>query len=291
MAGPARRASISPCPSSHLRAGPDPAGSSTGSPRSRATDLTFSALFSVVSGGAPALPAKTRGDEGRVDRRSPRRARTPRSTASSTVQETASEVEMRLYDLTSPEFRQIAAKKFELPAAEARRLAHKVADEIVFQFTGELGDRRHEDRVRECARGAQGDPPGRLRRGGADAAHGESVDQSLAGVESRTCGRSPSRRTCAAIRISTACSRSSAARPAPVRLSRDQYLAGLEPGRQLLALTLSKDGNPKIYILTVATGAFRRLTTFTGIDTEPTWSPTGREIAFVSDRRARRRST
>jgi TolB protein len=49
-----------------------------------------------------------------------------------------------------------------------------------------------------------------------------------------------------------------------------------------VALTLSKDGNPEIYLLTVATGAFRRLTTHAAIDTEPTWSPT--EIAFMSDR-------
>src|SRR5439155_142355 len=50
-----------------------------------------------------------------------------------------SEVEMRLYDLTTPEHRLIATKKFELPAAQMRRLAHKVADEIVLQFTGEPG--------------------------------------------------------------------------------------------------------------------------------------------------------
>jgi TolB protein len=56
------------------------------------------------------------------------------------------------------------------------------------------------------------------------------------------------------------------------------------PDGRLLALTLSKDGNPEIYLLTLETGNLRRLTTFAGIDTEPTWSPTGREIAFVSDR-------
>src|SRR5262249_4483762 len=41
---------------------------------------------------------------------------------------------------------------------------------------------------------------------------------------------------------------------------------------------------PEIYLLNVATGAFRRLTTNVAIDTEPTWSPTGRDLAFVSDR-------
>src|SRR5207237_1111406 len=48
------------------------------------------------------------------------------------------EVEMRLYDLTDPDHRMIASKKFELPAAQLRRLAHKVADEVALQFTGEL---------------------------------------------------------------------------------------------------------------------------------------------------------
>src|SRR5439155_173865 len=49
------------------------------------------------------------------------------------------EAEMRLYDLTSPEHRLIAAKKFEGPTAQPRRLAHKIADEVVLQFTGEPG--------------------------------------------------------------------------------------------------------------------------------------------------------
>ena len=46
---------------------------------------------------------------------------------------------MRLYDLTTPDQRLIATKKFELPVAQARRLAHKIADEVVLQFTGEPG--------------------------------------------------------------------------------------------------------------------------------------------------------
>ena len=56
------------------------------------------------------------------------------------------------------------------------------------------------------------------------------------------------------------------------------------PDGRFLAMTLSRDGNPEVYLLNLATGAFRRLTTYSGIDTEPTWSPTGREIAFVSER-------
>src|SRR5919109_5238065 len=49
------------------------------------------------------------------------------------------EVEMRLYDITTPAHRLIASKKLELPAAQIRRLAHKIADDVVLQFTGEPG--------------------------------------------------------------------------------------------------------------------------------------------------------
>jgi len=51
------------------------------------------------------------------------------------------------------------------------------------------------------------------------------------------------------------------------------------------AVTLSKDGDPDIYLLVGTTGEeLARLTFSTGIDTSPTWSPNGTELAFVSDR-------
>src|SRR5262249_56359732 len=49
------------------------------------------------------------------------------------------EAEMRLYDLTTPEHRLIASRKFESPAPQSRRLAHNLSDEIVLHFTGEAG--------------------------------------------------------------------------------------------------------------------------------------------------------
>src|SRR5262249_41447936 len=57
------------------------------------------------------------------------------------------EAEMRLYDLTTPEHRLIASRKFESPAPQSRRLAHKISDEIVLQFTGEAGGARREQRA------------------------------------------------------------------------------------------------------------------------------------------------
>src|SRR5207248_2449256 len=59
------------------------------------------------------------------------------------------------------------------------------------------------------------------------------------------------------------------------------------PDGRSLALTLSKDGNPEIYVLTVASATLRRLTRHAGIDTEPTWAPNGRLLAFQSNRLGR----
>ncbi|MBM4355557.1 MAG: hypothetical protein FJ109_17510 [Deltaproteobacteria bacterium] len=51
------------------------------------------------------------------------------------------------------------------------------------------------------------------------------------------------------------------------------------------AVTLSKDGDPDIYLLVGTTGEeLARLTFSPGIDTSPSWSPTGTDLAFVSDR-------
>jgi TolB protein len=56
------------------------------------------------------------------------------------------------------------------------------------------------------------------------------------------------------------------------------------PDGRRLALTLSQDGNPEIYIMEVGNGALKRLTTNPAIDTEPAWAPDGKSLVFTSDR-------
>jgi TolB protein len=56
------------------------------------------------------------------------------------------------------------------------------------------------------------------------------------------------------------------------------------PDGKKLALTLSKDGNPEVYILSLDGKDRKRLTYYSGIDCSPTWAPNGYELAFTSDR-------
>ncbi len=50
-------------------------------------------------------------------------------------------------------------------------------------------------------------------------------------------------------------------------------------------MSLSKDGQPEIYIMDVANRSVERITNNNSIDTEPAWAPDGRSLLFTSDRK------
>jgi TolB protein len=61
--------------------------------------------------------------------------------------------------------------------------------------------------------------------------------------------------------------------------------AAWSPDGSKIALTLSKDGNPEIYVISASDGSIvKRITNDKAIDTSPAWSPDGSQLAFVSDR-------
>ncbi len=54
-----------------------------------------------------------------------------------------------------------------------------------------------------------------------------------------------------------------------------------------MAMVLSKDGSPDIYLMNLASKRLTRLTKHYAIDTEPTWMPDGQSLLFTSDRGGR----
>ena len=60
--------------------------------------------------------------------------------------------------------------------------------------------------------------------------------------------------------------------------------AAVSPDGNSVALILSRDGNPELYIKSLRTGFLKRLTqTRGGNEASPCWSPDGNHIAYVSD--------
>lgn len=266
-----------------LTTGADQHGLGKRVPEVLANDLNFSALFSVVA-GTPALPANNPAALKEAWASFAAAGAHAALHGLLTPKGDRLEAEMRLYDLTSPEQRVIATKKFEMPVAQIRRLSHKIADEVVLQFSGELGVADTKIAYTGAAGGVKEvyvmdyDGVGAVRM---------TTTQSI----NLSPVWSPDARSIAFTSYMNGY-------PYLYRLfafekRQIQLLAGygginsspaFSPDGKSVALTLSKDGNPEVYLLNLTSGALRRLTSNAAIDTEPSWSPTGREIAFVSDR-------
>lgn len=246
-------------------------------------DLTFSSLFSVVT-GAPPLPAN--------DPAGLKKALADFAGAGAhaalqgllTIRGDQLDAEARLYDLTSPDQRLIATTKWSQKVSDHRRVAHRIADDIVFQFTGERGVA--DTKIAYVAKS------GGVKEISMVDYDGESLVR-LTSTQSTNLQPAWSPDTRSLAFTSYMRGYPFLYRLTPFERRQIQLLAGFpginsspawSPDGKSLLFTLSKDGNAELYLLQLSTGNVRRLTTHGGIDTDPSWSPTGREIAFVSDR-------
>ena len=264
-------------------AGVDTAGNGKQLASVAGADLTFSGLFSVVAatGTIPANNAEAL-----------RRSWIDFAAVGAhaglhgllAIRGDRAEIEMRLYDLTNPDHRLIASKKFEQPIASVRRLAHKVSDEVVMQFTGEPG-------VADTKIAFVSGPRGAKEIVISDYDGAGAVPVTRNGSINLSPVWSPDSRSLAFTSYKQGYP--DLYRAFPFERRPEQTLAAFaginsspafSPDGRSLALTLSKDGNPEIYVLNLVNGTLRRLTRHAGIDTEPTWAPAGRMLAFVSDR-------
>ena len=234
-------------------------------------DLRFSALFTVVA-NEPPLPSNPDALKKRFGELAAAGAHAAMQGFVAVSGQRVT-VEFRLYDLTNPEFRQIASKSFWAePLRHHRALAHRISDEIVHQFTGERGIA--ETKIAYVTRSGpnkeiammdyDGFNPEPLPRLGSI-----SLSPTWSPTDSSLAFTSFFKGYPYLFRIYPFNPR----RREPELISAWPGInsaAAWAPDGRTVALTLSKDGNPEIYALRLGTSDFRRLTNNRGIDTDPT---------------------
>lgn len=177
----------------------------------------------------------------------------------------------------------LLAKTYQAPAGDARRLAHRVADDVIRAATGQkgflsarlalIGNRTGAKEVYLCDADGQG-----VRQLTEDRSVSLAPRWSPDGnallyttfvrrfpdvyrIDLRTGTRSP---VAAYPGLNTS--------------------AAYSPDGRYVALILSRDGNPELYIKHLADGRLTRLTTTRqAAEASPCWSPDGSQIVYVSD--------
>lgn len=175
------------------------------------------------------------------------------------------------------------SKSFQDSAGNARRLAHKVADEIVKALTGYSGIAS----TRIVLVGASG----RNKELYMCDADGENVRQ-LTRDNSISIGPSwspdGSQLSYTSYRggypDAYVIDMSSGRRRCVASFPGMNLAGGFSPDGRTLAVALSKDGNPDVYTVGVDGGRVTRLTsTAPAAEASPAWSPDGSQIVYVSD--------
>jgi len=184
-----------------------------------------------------------------------------------------------LYDLAS---RQRVFGKSYQNAGDARRLSHKIADDVIQAISG--GPGIFSSRIALLTGQASGKREVAIMS--PDGSNLATLTSENAIVATPSWGRS-------ANEIFFTSYRENNPDLYGITLDRRRYNVSRRPGlntspcwseaAQRLAVTLSKDGNTEIYTMSADGSNLARLTNNSAADTAPAWSPDGSQIAFTSD--------
>ncbi len=178
----------------------------------------------------------------------------------------------------------VVGKRYVGPSTVVRQMAHRLADELVFRYTGEQGIARTKIAYVAEHNGARelyvmdydGHDPRQVTADGflnlmprwsPDRRHLVFTSYRSRGTQAITL-----------LELATG------KRWTMVSINGLNITPAFSPDGSHLAFSTSVDGNAEIYKLDTRTKAFDRLTTHSGGDLSPSWSPSGQEIAFTSDR-------
>lgn len=191
-------------------------------------------------------------------------------------------VEARLFDVYQR--KQLAGRKYNGTIEDLRRMAHRFADEIMQQFTGERGP--FDSKISFISN----------REGRFKELHAMSLDggdlQQL--TRNQTITVSPAWHPKSRALLFTSWKRGNpnlfsldlnSGRESIISDRTGLNLGGKwSPDGSLIAVSVEDNGNAEIVILDQSGKLVRRLTDSFAIDVSPTWSPDGQRIAFCSNR-------
>lgn len=187
-----------------------------------------------------------------------------------------------VYDGLSQEV--VLGKRYVGPTTVVRQMAHRLADELVFRYTGEPGIARTKIAYVAEQEGARelfvmdydGHDPRQVTADGfLNLMPQWSPDRKFLAFTSY---RSRGTQTISLLELATG------KRWTMVSIRGLNITPAFSSDGKFLAFSSSRDGNAEIYKLDTMTKSLKKLTNHPAGDLSPTWSPSKQEIAFTSDR-------
>ena len=191
-----------------------------------------------------------------------------------------------LYDTKNPQSPQVLGKQYREEANDgnARLIAHRFADEIIFRLGGGIQDSRDQDLFRQCAQRLEGNLADGLRRRRPEAIDAFGIDRVVAACFAGWFARGIFRRDQRWLANSDVLARAQPAGQLPP-FRRRQLFAGVVVGRTEPCVFVFAHRQHRNLCGQRMGANVRRLTENKGPDVSPTWNPkTNAQIAWVSGR-------